>query len=327
MRLTSPAWSHVSAEAKQLVSAMLERRVDRRLTADEVLRHPWLASAMQAERARAEAPPSAGPRALLAPGALAAAVAGLGAPSASDRTTAEAEVEGVRRHGHRGMHATSEAMEAEVEAAEVAEVEAAAAAAVAEVEAEAEAEAAAAEAEAEAEHVPSFGPMPTTTEGLGVARDFVARVGDAGTMGEQLYRLAAGTRVPMMTRDQVVGSWAEVGGQVVGALWACRQVKSKSVDITIQRMVIDPRWRYKARPTARVRERLWDALWRQVMRDSGVPTTFSLASVECVLKYKSMWIELFGAAARAWEGSEEHWGYDDTRGKGKVDPPRLRLSI
>ena len=149
-RLTSPAWSHVSAEAKQLVSAMLERRVDRRLTADEVLRHPWLASAVQAERARAEAPPSAGPRALLAPGALAAAVAGLGAPCASDRTTAETEVEGVRRHGHGGMHATREAMEAEVEAAEVAEVEVAAAAAVE----AAEAAAAAAEEEAaEAERV------------------------------------------------------------------------------------------------------------------------------------------------------------------------------
>ena len=92
-RLTSPAWSHVSAEAKQLVSAMLERRVDRRLTADEVLRHPWLASAVQAESARAEALSSPGPRALLAPGALAAAVADLGAPRASDGTTAEAEVE------------------------------------------------------------------------------------------------------------------------------------------------------------------------------------------------------------------------------------------
>ena len=91
-RLTSPAWSHVSAEAKQLVSAMLERRVDRRLTADEVLRHPWLASAMQAERARAEAPPSAGPRALLAPGALAAAVVGAGASQESDMTKAEVEV-------------------------------------------------------------------------------------------------------------------------------------------------------------------------------------------------------------------------------------------
>ena len=65
-RLTSPAWSHVSAEAKQLVSAMLERRVDRRLTADEVLRHPWLAHVRAAtplhrrprERSKAETPPS-----------------------------------------------------------------------------------------------------------------------------------------------------------------------------------------------------------------------------------------------------------------------------
>ena len=123
-RLTSPAWSHVSAEAKQLVSAMLERRVDRRLTADEVLRHPWLASAVQAEHARAEALSSPGPRALLAPGALAAAVADLGAPRASDGTTAEAEVEGARRHGHGVMHAIRQAMDAEVEV----EVEAAAAA-------------------------------------------------------------------------------------------------------------------------------------------------------------------------------------------------------
>eukprot|EP00964_Phaeocystis_antarctica_P109995 scaffold74378_cov71-Phaeocystis_antarctica.AAC.7 len=88
-RLTSAAWSHVTTEAKQLVRAMLERRVDHRLTARQVLHHPWLASELQDEGARVEAPPSPVPRALLAPGALAAAVVGAGA-SHEDMTEAEA---------------------------------------------------------------------------------------------------------------------------------------------------------------------------------------------------------------------------------------------
>ena len=41
---TSAAWKHVSSPAKRLVLSMLERDVTKRLTADGVCAHPWLAS-------------------------------------------------------------------------------------------------------------------------------------------------------------------------------------------------------------------------------------------------------------------------------------------
>jgi len=194
-RLTSAAWSHVTIEAKQLVRAMLERRVEHRLTANQILHHPWLASELEDEGARAEAPPLPVPRALLAPGALAAAVVGVGASRESDMTKAETEAEA------EAEAAAVAAAEVEVEAETAAEEEAervAAAAAHADYVAAQIAAAAAAratvaaevEAAARAAAEEAAGPCPATHIHMIISHVFYGRGrAGGGKVGSQYNRI------------------------------------------------------------------------------------------------------------------------------------------
>eukprot|EP00908_Phaeocystis_cordata_P007120 Transcript_17769.p1 GENE.Transcript_17769~~Transcript_17769.p1 ORF type:complete len:456 (-),score=208.71 Transcript_17769:558-1925(-) len=63
-RLVSPAWRRVSKEAKQLVQAMLTRSVDKRLTAAQVVAHPWLASQRHLDAETRAAAPQQPPAAI-----------------------------------------------------------------------------------------------------------------------------------------------------------------------------------------------------------------------------------------------------------------------
>lgn len=40
--LTSPIWEKISSSAKDLISKLLERQADMRLTAEEAYQHPWI---------------------------------------------------------------------------------------------------------------------------------------------------------------------------------------------------------------------------------------------------------------------------------------------
>ena len=52
----SPVWEHISDSAKDLISKLLERQADMRLTAEEAYQHPWIQQQIDKEFKDVEIP-------------------------------------------------------------------------------------------------------------------------------------------------------------------------------------------------------------------------------------------------------------------------------